>query len=211
MCMKNIILIFLIFLALFSVSYAAVSLPYWYSDENAYYRCANQPIAWYTHYDNLFTTSQFAQSIQHAKNEWTDNGVSVNLTTDITSSNVKIHGGSWSRMKVINSQLSPQAMGNVEYTSYMQSEIVYHAGDMIIGNKSYNARMVIVYNETFAEEPDNLYYKNIATHEMGHALGWYGHSDAAGNVMNNSVSKFLTQVGNEDALHLTQIYDLYPY
>lgn len=45
MCMKNIILTFLIFLALFSVSYAAVSLPYWYSDKNAYYRCANQPIA----------------------------------------------------------------------------------------------------------------------------------------------------------------------
>ena len=35
-------------------------------------------------------------------------------------------------------------MGNVEYTSYMQSEIVYHAGDMIIGDKSDNARMVIV-------------------------------------------------------------------
>ena len=49
-------------------------------------------------------------------------------------------------------------------------------------------------------------YINIATHEMGHLLGWYGHSTVSSDVMYSSPSSVVT-LSNRDIRHILQVYD----
>ena len=47
-------------------------------------------------------------------------------------------------------------------------------------------------------------------HELGHALGWVGHSTDTSQLMNYSAGDYsVTAVGEKDLRHIKQIYDLY--
>jgi len=48
-------------------------------------------------------------------------------------------------------------------------------------------------------------YRNTMTHELGHALGWFGHSGNASDIMYSARST-KTTISTRDARHLSQIY-----
>jgi len=47
--------------------------------------------------------------------------------------------------------------------------------------------------------------QNVAIHEIGHGLGWYGHSATGTDVMSNG-ENFPTTLSDRDKNHLIQIY-----
>lgn len=48
-------------------------------------------------------------------------------------------------------------------------------------------------------------YMNAATHELGHALGWMGHSTDKNDVM-GAYSFGLYKLSDHDKCHLSQVY-----
>ena len=54
----------------------------------------------------------------------------------------------------------------------------------------------------------NNYYLNTCIHELGHALGWYGHSTNSADIM-YGVNTNDTSLSNRDILHIKQMYDIW--
>jgi predicted Zn-dependent protease len=53
-------------------------------------------------------------------------------------------------------------------------------------------------------------YKTIGGHELGHVLGWYGHSALTTQLMHSSANNLTnTTVSTQDKYHIKQFYDLY--
>ena len=61
----------------------------------------------------------------------------------------------------------------------------------------------ILYKNNFTQNE----YLSTVTHEMGHALGWFGHPNPLHNdwVMYEAVNS-VTQLQNEEKQHLAQVY-----
>ena len=51
-------------------------------------------------------------------------------------------------------------------------------------------------------------YKNVAIHELAHALGWFGHSNNSADIMYWDNPLTLTQLSNAEVNHLRQLYGL---
>ena len=51
-------------------------------------------------------------------------------------------------------------------------------------------------------------YKNTALHELGHIIGWRGHSSNSTHVMYDTVSS-VTSLTTADKKHVTQVYSLF--
>lgn len=181
-----------------------------------FYRFAIQPTAWYTHYDNLFSPTVFAQSCAHAVNEWTDNGVNVNMTTVQTDSTIKIYGGSYAKMRAIDPDLGINDGGRGIATSFYEAVDEYRINGSSLNRKTghevYNARITVVYKEHVAQSANYLAtYKNVVTHEMGHTLGWYGHSSNSTDLMYEHSNYTNTTVKERDKMHVKQVYNIMPY
>ena len=48
-------------------------------------------------------------------------------------------------------------------------------------------------------------YKNTASHEIGHAIGWNGHGSSSNMIMYSSNSSVIT-LSTNDVLHIAQMY-----
>lgn len=48
-------------------------------------------------------------------------------------------------------------------------------------------------------------YKKTATHELGHSLGWKGHSSNSNDIMYGTASS-VTNLTSRDSNHLSQVY-----
>ena len=154
----------------------------------------------------------FAQANVHAANEWTDNVMTVNITTTSTDSNLKVYGGSREKMLVyISDEIPLGAMGYTDPTNCVYNNVIYEYDDHNIYEYStYLRKIAVIYSQSFANDSGYAnYYKNIITHEIGHALGWHGHSSVSSDLMYANVTKNNITVGTRDAAHLNQIYDLY--
>lgn len=87
--------------------------------------------------------------------------------------------------------------GNRIYEGYWSSPISQrHQSYRITG-----ARIAILYRPNHSTNQ----YRNAITHELGHALGWFGHSGSSTDIISptNSTRTTLT---NRDIQHLSPIY-----
>lgn len=159
------------------------TLNYWYSNKDNVYRFHVKPKVWTKRYINGFSQSVFDAYVNHAKTEWSNiGGFPVDSTTDENAASIKIYSGSYSELKPKFQNLLT-TFGGV--TIFPESSF---EGDWIYANGStFKAVYKLEKSEFCIVNKGNsvteFEYKNVITHEYGHALGWDGHSSNSLDVM----------------------------
>lgn len=125
---------------------STMSIPYWYSDENDFYRYGATPTIWHNTYDNLFIPSAFLSNINHARSQWRGAGLSTSTTASQTDANVQIYGGSYEMMKLIDNEIrETEHLGKVSRPS-TSWEVIYKVGSSSKqGYRTYSSKMVVVH------------------------------------------------------------------
>lgn len=149
-----------------------------------------------------------ASSMEYARGVWGDEGIQTSLsaqnqlgiqshcgTASVLSNNSYFAGTITSNTYGVTRHINRSLVGNYKYispqnvTSYMDAYSESFAVIALVQRSTYTTNQV----------------RHTATHELGHALGWYGHSTVSTDVMYAAPSWSLT-LSAAEAEHLAQIY-----
>lgn len=202
----TITLISIIFCGVGLVSAATLgTLSYWESDSNEIGRWGKSlvPSIWVGVADNNMSTSDFSNYINHAQNQWSNAGIKTQGIDEISQAQIVIRAGSYSTLKSIESALAPTDGGLTTYSSnnILEGTWKYNSAEKTGYKLRGQAKVYIVVKSGRTASQ----YENITTHELGHALGWLGHSSKTSDVMYGNVSSNTT-LTTRDKRHLNQIY-----
>ena len=199
----SIIILVLAILTVLTGTAIAAPVSYWYSDSDNIGKWETSPKIWYSKIDPS-GSFPMAVALGHAKLEWKDAlGTSIAVTTNDTSAPIKFYGGTKAQIDALNlfAPVSTTTLGMTAYTD-IRRKGVYTYGSSV---KTWYTHHEI--NGYLVSRTD-LSYNNFiktATHEVGHAMGWRGHSSPANWVMTQGKIETIT-LSTEEKNHLHQIY-----
>ncbi|UFJ39758.1 hypothetical protein LOK74_17105 [Brevibacillus humidisoli] len=188
-----------------SVAFAADlgTLNYWYSDKDIINRWGYKSMSIWSGSIDGFSTSKFASYVSHAISQWNSAGFSLSGEDDETDSVIRIYGGTYNTLKEMEPSLKTSNTGLTSYdggTKY-EGEWIYSGSEKSSYKISSPVNVYIVYKSGRSDSG----FKKTSTHELGHALGWRGHSSRSSDVMYGSASE-VTQLTSRDKNHLLQVY-----
>lgn len=199
----------LIISLLTSVVYAATlgTLSYWYATDtnshtNVIARWKFTPNLWSGVMDsNSFTTSKFADYVNHAKVEWQLAGIQTYGVDNSSDAHIRIYGGTYSTLSSMEPSLTTSDAGLTTGGSTKEGEWYYNGVIKYGYTMDAPIKVYIVYK---SGKSDNG-YKKTTTHEFGHSLGWIGESTNSSDIMYGASTEniYLT---SRDKNHLVQVY-----
>jgi len=175
------------------------SITYWESDSNTIGRWTSVPR---TSHETIngFTNNNFLSYVNHARNQWRSAGISISSTS--TNANLMFYGGNRTALVLREPALSPHYAAMTVWRSVSREGYWDQRGTRRTGNKISRADIYIVYESGRS----TAQYRNLSTHELGHALGWYGHTTrGSSNVMYDTMTS-ITNLTTYDKRHLGQVY-----
>ena len=174
-----------------------ISFSHWYSDGDRIGIWASYDLTYYSE-TSVSTFPNYAPGLIHAMNEWME-GIGVNFSaTNQSSAKIHYYGVTKSTYYSLTNQDWPTGLKG--YTIPTMEYFGYG-----IYNNEVKKIYLISSADIYLLENSNLTtFKNTATHELGHALGYLDHCPYAGAVMyhENSIYSTLTIY---DKNHLTQL------
>ena len=205
-----IIIIQLTIIIVFSANLGTLTI--WHSDENYISKWGGIPGAIYV----INLSSGFSATIymDHAASQWNAAlGCNLDAFTSTSMGTLTCYSGYYDELNELGTfgsnyfgYLTPAGATNTTKTqsgtwTYVNSEGVSStkAHYTIIRGK------IAIVRDRFDSASDN-HYRNVATHELGHALGWNGHSLLSSDVMYDTANEVI-YLKNQEKLHLSQIYD----
>ncbi|WP_139902880.1 matrixin family metalloprotease [Clostridium thermarum] len=124
--------------------------------------------------------------------------------TDYSDYEIRVHGCTYDQLKPLFPQLKTNNTGLCVYPSSLPTIGYYNLNGSGYTVTVYKPQGVV--NVAIVEQSRTLNgYKKTATHELGHALGWRGHSSSTTDIMYESAST-ITELTTRDKEHLMQIY-----
>jgi hypothetical protein len=180
------------------------TLSYWYSDDVTIGRWNSNFIKVYKNKLNTNNSFAFLDGVTYACDSWgyvLGKSISSGINNFyIDNPSIVYYGGTRAEI-IAQGQFYPYQSDNGLTQPYD-----YYEGDWTYGS-TYKAGVLIYHAEgcivdngrTTAE------YKNTCTHELGHSLGWYGHSLNSLDIMYPVGSNIITLTSNEKN-HLSQVY-----
>lgn len=160
----------------------------------------------YVYVNKLNSNSSF-ELVAHMTNgcsQWGNAlGVSLNVTQTDSTAPIKYYGGGtfilffygFSVTSDVNGQTNLTATNEGTWTygqAIKTGMLISGVSGCIVDNMSGSGRTTTEIKET-------------CIHELGHAMGWYGHSSATTDIMNGNGSSVVT-LTYRDKNHLSQVY-----
>lgn len=176
---------------------SAKTYSYWYSDTDRIGFVNNKNI-WGHNLKGGLSDSQYFSYTNHARDQWRDAGIPTYGANEKSSSIIHWYSGPKSDLVVLEPLLNYYAaVTNV--TSVLSSNGKYN------GNTVYNRRITSATIYTPKKLLfSNKNYRTMFTHELGHALGYLGHSTSRNDLMHPSASNDI--LTTRDKRHLGQNY-----
>lgn len=175
------------------------TLSYWYSDSDTIGRWDESSINVNTNRLNSNNTFYFLVAMVHALGQWsTPTGITLTKTT--TTGPIVYYGGTKAEIDTLGLFTLPASATGATGTTNTTEGTWTYGSTTKTGLKTTYAYGCIVDNGRTADE-----YKKTATHELGHALGWKGHSSTTTDVMYSQPSS-VTTLTSRDKNHLSQVY-----
>lgn len=203
--------LFSLMVSVFSVSYVlaattiSVSSSKWKSDSykagywssDVMVRCVN-------------SSSSFAANsyVSTAISAWDAVGiVDCSYTSSASSANITFYSGTRAQMKALGFGYDSCTNGVTTWDSYTLK--AQDSSYKIYKITAASASMCsdYSYDSALSSSNETKLYKNVATHELGHALGWMGHSASTSAVMYEYTS-LITTLTSTDKNHLIYVYGL---
>lgn len=177
------------------------TLSYWYSDSDSIARWDKSSLNVYTNKLNSNSSFSFLIGISHGCDQWDDTlGLTLSYGSTYTSAPIKFYGGTKDEVSAYGDfSITSSTNGVTQRTSSVEGTWKY-------GNTTKTGRLVssavgcIIDKDHTADE-----YRNTCTHELGHALGWAGHSSNSSDIM-YSYGSSETSLTTRDSKHLSQVY-----
>jgi hypothetical protein len=187
----------------FTLTAYAATLTYWYSDLNTIGKWSSSPQVWYS---KLNSNSSFAflSGLLNGESIWNSAlGTSIDVSSSYTSAPIKYYGGTKAQIDALSifPNVPTNQLGNTEYTEYEFG-----------GYHTYNGSTKTWYTHTenwgYVVDRTDMNYNNYiktSSHELGHAMGWEGHSTNSTWVMTQGkLENTILATGEKN--HLDQIY-----
>lgn len=158
--------------------------------------------------ENMYNVSDFAfdDSVNYALEQWEEAlGVSFSFTTNKNEADIIIYGGTASQMETMANTTITNWNGRTNYTSVDSNSYC-----IVTLNSSKILKCVCKINKTtvYIKYNDEKSLKKTCTHELGHALGYYGHSKTTTELMYKSTDVVSTfSLTTAEKQHLKAVYD----
>lgn len=187
------LVLLLCFTSLFKTSAIEfIDIYYWYSDGSNVWPWTSIPVISRSKIDGNHSSSITAGYI-NAINEWTAvSGIDlINLDESISPTDIKCWEGQRNTLcngfsltltnEINGATYSSNAQTN-SYYGIIQAYLMYYGAVKHLYISS-SAVIYMVDQDVFPAWNEVAQYKNLYTHELGHALGWGGHSNEDSDVM----------------------------
>ena len=179
------------------------SLPYWYSDEDSIGRWNASSLTVYKNKLNNNGNFYFIQGISYGVNLWedvTDLSILSGTSTSFSTAPIQFQGGTVAEINAYGTFTATASNNGLTQITYSIEGTWSYGSATKSGWLISNAIGYIVDKNHTTDE-----YKNTCTHELGHALGWYGHTTNPVDIM-YSYGSSVTTLSYRDTYHLAQVY-----
>lgn len=192
-------------------------LPYWYSGSLQVNFWSNMPSKVYV-YSFSGMPDVFRTAMRDSVSAWSS-ALGYNITYEyspndsLPTSGIKFFGGDSEQLDTLgvfehDDLLYGNMCGQViSVRNLYTTQFVTPTGDNVSVYKNSIAYGAILNLSSESVSPTFNNYLNICLHEMGHALGWYGHSSSSSDVMYKAIRSNNTSLTNRDINHIRQIYN----
>ena len=175
--------------------YATGETDIWYSSVPIYARCYDNELGFYV---NLYP------ALMSGVNRWNSAGfLPFSISRVTVDENVRFYGGTSSYLKSAFPAITDNTEGYAPIVEPSSSTAASYSGatKTIYEFDGTNIRKVAIIDKGST----SAQYQIVGAHEMGHVLGWYGHTSDPTQLMYGQATA--TAVMTKDILHIKQVYD----
>ena len=197
---KIMVLCSLLCVLLFAQSAFAIgesTLTFWFSDSDK--------IAYWDSTVYIYCTIAggfyFNDIYAYARQKWSNAGMPTSFTNSSSNANILVFAGTETLIEALSGiDIGPYETGLTVGASTHMYYATYGSYSKSVRKQLAQQKILIPHRNRTENE-----YKKTTMHELGHALGWMGHSSNEADIMWSGASS-LTSLSNRDIKQIIQLY-----